>query len=152
MYTQQDYQQILAQQKRCRIAFAVGNALFFACVLLGLVYRQKPMAYVMGGLWAVGLVAVSSLVLSPVKKYRRHMEEALHGQRRQAHVVFDAMAARATIRDGLDVVEMHFFDEDNEGRERVLYWDAQRPVPDWQPQDRLLLTTHDLFIIDFKPL
>lgn len=55
-------------------------------------------------------------------------------------------------REGIQVYPMILSEGDpkNEKDDRLLYMDARVEHPSWQCGDRLLVTVHDRFLIDWK--
>jgi len=41
-------------------------------------------------------------------------------------------------------------DQADAGDERLLYWDLNLPLPDWQPGDRLWISSHDKAVADWR--
>ena len=150
MYREEDYAEISAQLRaRVTALCALVCALLIACgVSFALRWPQGVTA-------ALCILAFSVFVfgycmfVSPVRAYRKHVDYALHGHNRDTQGVFVSMERESVVRDGIELFPMTV----NVGAgirddgDRLFYYDARLPRPDWQPGETLLLTSYDNRVI-----
>lgn len=89
-----------------------------------------------------------SLLLSPVIAYGRHVSHALKGRTRQTTGVFMGMEEGAVSREGVLFypLTINVGGKDKDEDDRLFYFDANLPRPDWQAGERLTLTSYDKMV------
>lgn len=150
LYRQEDYADICAQLKKRRLALGAPVALLLALSALSFALRWPQ-----GVTAALSILALCLLIfchimfISPVVAYRRHLDHALRGKSHDTQGVFVAMEQKAVTRDGLRLYPMTV----NVGAgirddgDRLFYYDANLPRPDWREGDTLLLTSYDNLVV-----
>ena len=145
MYTEQDYQDISKQLHSRILWMAVPSALLAAGVIAAFVHRIQWAAIVGTVLIGFYCVFVYGLLVHPVAAYRRHLDGVLHGRTHVLTGAFKDMEEDVAIRDGVRYYPMTLsvgkMDDPND--DRLLYYDANLPRPDWQVGDMLTVTAHD---------
>ena len=93
-----------------------------------------------------------SMFIAPVAVYGKHIDHALHGKTRETAGMFAGMEAEAVERDGLRFYPMSL----NVGAtlkdngDRLFYYDANLPRPDWREGENLVLTSYDNRVTDWR--
>jgi hypothetical protein len=145
VYTADDEAALSRQLKRSWAAAGVFAGVTAAALMPTIAPRIQ---------WATMLVTVTlgglgiflwGMKVTPVLAYRRHMREIHTGLSRS---VVGRLArvndGQITFREGIDcypfVVNVGAADDPKD--ERLLYWDAQKPMPEWQIGDMLNITAH----------
>lgn len=152
MYREQDFEEISAQLRTRRAALlsAVGAVLALAIVSFALRWPQAVTA----GLTIVALCAFIfcyAMFVYPLRAYRKHIDQALHGHTHTTQGVFTEMEADSVVREGVRLVPFTVNvgagvrDDGN----RLFYYDANLPRPDWQAGETLLITSHDNRVTDW---
>ncbi len=145
MYTEQDYRDICAQANRRWAALLIPSALVLAGVVVSFIFRQKIVTMALSALLGMGFIFCYGLLIAPVTAYRRHLDEVLHGRVRQTTGAFKEMEEQSVLREGVRYYPMMI----NVGKmeepedDRLFYYDANLPRPDWQAGDMLTVTAHD---------
>ena len=95
--------------------------------------------------WKRGNTIVYRARLYPVIAYGRHLDEVLHGRVRQLTGAFKEMEEGAVVRDGVQYYPMTLNVGDMESQEddRLFYYDANLPRPDWKRGEQITVTAHD---------
>ncbi len=154
MYTEQDYRDICAQANRRWAALLIPSALVLAGVVVSFIFRQKIVTMALSALLGMGFIFCYGLLIAPVTAYRRHLDEVLHGRVRQTTGAFKEMEEQSVLREGVRYYPMMI----NVGKmeepedDRLFYYDANLPRPDWQAGDMLTVTAHDKALGDWKKL
>ena len=154
MYTEQDYQDICAQVNKRWAALLIPSVLALAGIIVSFVFRQKIVTIMLTALLGAGFIFCYGLFLAPVIAYRRHLDEVLHGKVRQTTGAFKEMEQESVLREGVRYYPMMI----NVGRmddpedDRLFYYDANLPRPDWQAGDMLTVTAHDKALGAWKKL
>lgn len=146
MYRQQDYADVCAQLKKRRLCVYSVSALIFAAAILSFALRWlQTVTAIIAIISLFVLIFCQSLVISPVSAYRKHLDHALHGKTHDTQGTFVSMEEEAVQREGLSLYPMTI----NVGAgirddgDRLFYYDANLPRPDWQAGETLLLTSYD---------
>ena len=96
-------------------------------------------------LLGAGCIFCYGLLLSPVIAYRKHLDEVLHGRVRSTTGAFKEMETQIVMRDGVKYYPMMISvgDMENPEDDRLFYYDANLPRPDWKSGEMLTVTAHD---------
>ena len=145
MYSEQDYQDISQQLKERLIVLGIPAALLLAGIVLSVVFRVEWLTVVLTVAEGCYCIFAYHVLLWPIIAYRRHLDDVLHGRVRTLKGAFKEMEDDAVLREGvmyypmmLNVGKMEDPEDD-----RLLYYDANLPRPDWQPGEMLTVTVHD---------
>lgn len=145
MYTEQDYADIQAQIKQRRMIMVIPGVLLLAGVIVSFVFRVKWLTTALSLLLGVGWIFFHGLLISPLTAYRRHLDEVLHGRTRTTTGAFKEMEETTVDRDGVKYYPMmlNVGSMDDPEDDRLFYYDANLPRPDWKTGDMLTVTAHD---------
>ena len=145
MYTEQDYTDICNQLKRRWLALGFPAAVLFVAVIVSFVFRIKWLTIALSVALGAFCIFSYGMLLSPVIAYRRHLDEVLHGKVRSTTGAFKEMENQPVIRDGVKYYPMMISvgDMENPEDDRLFYYDANLPHPDWKTGEMLTVTAHD---------
>ena len=145
LYTEQDYADICAQVKRRELALGIPALLLLAAVIVSFFFRIKWLTMTLSVLLGAGCIFGYGMLLYPVIAYRRHLDEVLHGRVRSVTGAFKEMEEQAVMRDGVKYYPMMLSVGNMEDPEddRLFYYDANLPRPEWQIGEMLKVTAHD---------
>ena len=145
MYTEQDYTDIRAQLKKRWLALGIPAAVLLAAVIASFVFRIRWLTMTLSVILGAFCIFSYGMLLSPVIAYSRHLDEVLHGRVRSATGAFKEMEAQPVMRDGVKYYPMMISvgDMENPEDDRLFYYDANLPRPDWKAGEMLTLTAHD---------
>ncbi|GHU68952.1 hypothetical protein FACS1894184_12060 [Clostridia bacterium] len=147
VYTAKDEASLSGQLRRSWIAAGVFAAVLTAALIPTLVVRIQwatmLVTIVLGGLG----IFLWGMKITPALSYRRHVREIHSGLSRQVEGRLRQVDEGVTFREGIDcyafVVDVGDDAEHVDPKnERLLYWDAQKPMPKWQVGDNLRITAH----------
>lgn len=154
MYTQQDYQDITNQWRRRLTRLGLAMLVPLAVLIWSLVKRIQPLT--VGVTILMGCVAlfIYGVAISPVGAYRKHIEELLRGRNREMEGIFKGFDGKYAVRDGVRFLPLMFNvgDPQEPKDDRLLYWDLNLPLPDWQESDRLWVASFDKSVTDWKKI
>ncbi len=145
LYTEQDYTDIRGQIKRRSLALGAPAALLLAAVIASFVFRIRWLTMALSIVLGVWCIFGYGMLLYPVIAYGRHLDEVLHGRVRSATGAFKEMESVAVMRDGVKYYPMMISvgDMENPEDDRLFYYDANLPRPDWKIGEMLTVTAHD---------
>ena len=114
-------------------------------VIVSFVLRIRWLTIVLSVLLGAFCIFSYGMLLSPVIAYRRHLDEVLHGKVRSTTGVFKEMENQPVMRDGVRYYPMMISvgDMENPEDDRLFYYDANLPRPDWKMGETLTVTAHD---------
>ena len=146
MYRQEDYQSV-CDQLRKRI-WAVSTA---AGVLLALSLASFFIRLPQGVTAALSIagffvfIFFFSMYISPLIAYKKHVDYALNGRSRETRGVFVGMEDKPVTREGLLLypLTINVGEGIRDDGNRLFYYDAHLPLPDWKEGDCLCLTSYD---------
>ena len=145
MYSEQDYREISAQLRKRWIVLLVPCALLLAAVIACFILRSRLLTTALTMLLGFGFIFCYGLFISPVAAYRRHLDDVLFGRVRQITGAFKEMEETAVLREGVQYYPMliNVGNMQEPEDDRLFYYDANLPRPEWQVGDRLVITAHD---------
>lgn len=145
MYKEQDYQDICAQYRARLLWLWAPVGILAALAIVSFILRIRYLTMGLTVLAGVYAIFCWGMFVAPVRAYRRHLNEVLHGRVRTAAGTFKEMEETAVWRDGVRYYPLLISvgNPDNEEDDRLFYYDANLPRPDWQPGDALTVTAHD---------
>ena len=149
MYTEQDLFSIRKQLKTRWSILGVVALLFLAGIVYSLIIRVE--ALTAGLTIALGAILIFTfdLALKPLHCYARLLDSLLHGRTRQLDCTYQSIDADVSLVDGVKYYGMSVLQQDEDGGdpfERLLYWDAQKPLPQLQTGEKLHIVYHDRMI------
>ena len=145
MYTEQDYADIRRQIRNRCLALGVPALLMLAGVIVSFIFRIRWVTMTVTVLLGVYCIFCYGMLLSPVIAYGRHLDEVLHGRVRTTTGAFKEWEEDSVMRDGVRYYPMLLSvgSMDDPEDDRLFYYDANLPRPDWQRGDMLTVTAHD---------
>lgn len=145
MYTENDFQEISVQLKKRITVLVIPALLLLAAVIVSFVFRSQLLTTVLSLLMGVYSLFSFSMFIYPVLAYKRHLHYVLHGRVRKLTGAFKEMDETIALRDGVRFYPMliNVGKMENAEDDRLFYYDANLPRPDWQVGDMITITSHD---------
>lgn len=145
MYTENDLQSVRNQRKRRWIILLIPIALLAAVLVASLVMRIEWLTTGTTLLAGVLLIAGYDLFIKPLSDYARHVDNMLHGRRREIDLPFADISGDISLVDGVRYYAMTATDYDEKGKpyDRLFYFDAEKPFPGFQAGEMLHIVFHD---------
>lgn len=145
MYTENDLQEVLAQRKRRWIVLLLPAAVLAAVIIASLVIRAERLTIVATIAAGALLIAGYDLFIKPVSAYATHVNNMLHGRRREIELPFASLSGAVSLVDGVRCYALTVSDRDEKGKpcDRLFYYDAEKPLPDFREGDMLHIVYHD---------
>lgn len=152
MYTEQSLTDINKQFSRRLTALAVPAALLMAGIVASLVYRRELVTQLL--FIALGALAIFAwgMFLSPVYTYRKHIKSVLRGRNRSYTGAFGGFDAQHVYKDGVLFVPfmINVGSARDERDDRLFYFDANMPLPEWQEGDLLTVISQDKAVVSWE--
>lgn len=149
MYTEQDLLSIRKQLKTRWSILGVIALVFIAGIVYSLIIRVEALTTGLTIALGVILILAFDLTLKPLHCYASLLDDLLHGLTRQLDCAYQSIDADISLVDGVKYYGMTVLQNDEDGGEafeRLLYWDAQKPIPQLQQGDKLHIVYHDRMI------
>ncbi len=146
MYTEEDFARVEKQRKRRLMCLWIPFGLAAALIIFFAV-KRLPEALVSALTIVTGAAAIffHGLFISPVSAYYRHLDNVMHGRTRTVKGAFKELGQEDVDRDGVSYYPMmisvgNMADEEDD---RLLYYDAFLPRPDFVRGQMMTVTVHD---------
>ena len=153
MYTEEDFARIAKLKKRRMLCLWIPFSVLAALIIFLAVIRV-PEAYVttLTILTGAAAIFVHGLFISPVIAYYRHLDSVMHGRTCTVSGAFKEMGADSVDKDGVAFYPMmisvgNMADEEDD---RLLYYDASLPRPDFEKGRMMTFTVHDKAIGNYE--
>lgn len=152
LYTTEDLNAIRSQIRSRWILTAIPCILLAALLVFSLFIRLEWLTTACTIIGSVILISVHDLLIKPLSCYRRYLDNVLNGRTREAELPFVAISEDVNLVDGVNCRSMTCLDYDAKGRpyERLFYFDALKPFPDFKEGERLHITHHDLLVANVR--
>ncbi len=152
MYTQSDLEQINAQLRRRAGLWALPQLPMLAVLVYSLTIRSQVLTVVISVLMGWIAVFAAGVSITPVAAYRKFIRGLLNGRKRELSGVFKGFDKDTVMRDKVRYLPLmvNVGDISEQKDDRLLYWDANIPLPDWQPGDKLWISSHDKSVADWR--
>lgn len=148
MYTENDLQAIMRQQWKRWIIMGIIGLAFMGGVVYSLVIRSEVMTSGLTLLMGALLIFFYDLTIRPLHCYACLLNSLLHGRTRELDCVFLSADADVSVVDGVEYFALNLQQKNDEGNtfERMLYWDAQKPLPPLTGGEQVHITYHDRMV------
>lgn len=145
MYAENDLQAVLAQRKRRWIVLLIPIAALAAVMVASLVMRKEWLTTCSTIAAGAVLIAGYDLFIKPLSAYANHVNNMLHGRRREIELPFASLSEDISLVDGVRYHALTVTDKDEKGKpcDRLFYYDAEKPLPDFKVGDMLRIVYHD---------
>ena len=145
MYTEQDFADIREQLRKRLIMVAIPAVVLLAGVIVSFIFRLKYLTMALSVLLGAGLIFSFHMLIYPVYAYKRHLNNVLHGRVRTLIGAFKEMDEGDVIREGVHYYPMlvNVGDMKSPEDDRLFYFDANLPRPDWKVGEVLTVISHD---------
>lgn len=150
LYTTQDLTNIGSQIRRRWLILAVPCAVLLAVLVFSLIQRLEWLTSLCTILIGAALIGGYDLFIKPLVCYSRHLKNALYGRVHEVDLPFVALSEDESLVDGVTCRALTCLDYDGKGRpyDRLFYFDALKPFPDFQNGEMLHVVHHDLMVAD----
>ncbi len=148
MYDENDLSKAAAAAKRARILMLAPAGLLIALAIWTFVVRIKWLTILLTALAGCWMIFVYHMKLVPQRAYQEHIRSALRAPKKEAEGRYLRMEATPVERNNV----MYYAFYLNVGEkldpedDRLFYYDALKPLPDWRDGDRLHVTSYDKFV------
>jgi hypothetical protein len=148
------------QLRRRLIGWGIPVILLLACIIAVFVKDLGIKEPSLRHEWLISLLSVTAgalgifafgMFISPVLSYRKLLNNVLNGRTRAVQGTFKSIGGVPVMRDGVRVypVTISAGNPADEADDRLLYYDANKPLPGWRAGQALAITAHDKTIAAF---
>ena len=146
LYSEADYESIKNQLKKRQLLVCIPFLLCVGLILfLAIIRVNQIIVMALTILSAGALIFFEGLFIHPINCYRKHLDNVLHGKTHTVKGVFKEMEPDSVIRDGVYYYPLivNVGTANDEKDDRLLYFDANLPRPEWQEGEYLSILAHD---------
>lgn len=145
MYTEQDLNDIRAQQKKRWTILLIPIAFLLAVLIAAVIVRIELLADAATLLIGILLIAGYDLAIKPLHCYEIHLRNVLHGMTHDLDCEFSTFSEDISEVDGVNYYTMTVVchDEKDKPFDRMFYYDVEKPLPAFAPGQKLHLVYHD---------
>ena len=153
VYTQEDYTAIDRQYKRRLLWCLTPVAILLIGLIISFIIRIEWLSALLLIVAGALFIFLWDTVLSPVLAYRKFLRDLLSGRKRDYIGRFQGFESQNIMREGIPCrpFMLNVGDGKNEKDDRLLYWDTQMPLPEWQEGMKLRVSTFDKSVCDWHP-
>ena len=152
MYTQQDYEKVHGQRTK-RLWFLIVPMIFvLGGIIWSFIARIEWLTMTLTVLGGAVFIFVFCMFISPLIAYERHLQIALHGRTRVTKGTFKEMGDTDVLREGVRFYPLMISvgNPQDEEDDRLFYFDANLPRPDFKEGDSLTITAHDKYMTAYE--
>ena len=146
MYREEDLTQVNAQIKRRWLVMALVSILLLAAIIASFIIRIEALTAGLSVLLGAFIIFMCDMMIKPLRCYATHLNNALHGRRREMTGAFISRDEDISLVDGVKYHAIHVSEKvegDDELHERLFYFDVQVPFPQLKEGDRIHVVYHD---------
>ncbi len=145
MYTQQDLDQVIAQEKKRWLLLAVPEVLLLAGLVVSLVVRIEWLTTLLSCVIGFSFIFCYGMAIKPLRCYEKHLKNVLHGRTRVMEGTFKRMESDVSLVDGVNYRSMIVSagNPADEEDDRLYYYDLEKPLPTFPEGTKLRVTYHD---------
>ena len=145
MYEEKDLQEVLTQRKRRWMILATPLAVLAALIVASLIVRVEWLTTSATIAAGALLIAGYDLFIKPLSAYAAHVDNMLHGRRREIELPFAGFSEDISLVDGVRYHALTCADLDAKGKpcDRLFYFDAEKPFPGFEEGEMLHIVYHD---------
>lgn len=145
MYTAEDLLAVSRQKNKRLVILAIPCILLLAGTVASFIIRIEWLTALLAVLLGIVLFFCLDMFIYPLSRYEKHLSHALNGKTRQITGRLKELEETAVDKEGLRFypVILNIGRMDNEEDDRLFYWDALLPRPNWQPSQQLTITSYD---------
>ncbi|MBR6029161.1 MAG: hypothetical protein IKP40_08715 [Clostridia bacterium] len=153
MYTDADYTSISAQEKRHVLLLLIPCALFLGLTGWAVAVRNETLTAAASILLGATLIAGWDLFVKPLHSYRKFVDAMLNGKRHTIQGAFLRFDEDISVVDNIRFHALHVTCVDDAGKpyERLFYFDAEKPLPEFREGQMLEICFHDKQVVSVKP-
>ena len=152
MYGENDLSNAQAAFKRAVLLMWLPAALLFGGAIWTFVVRIKWLTILLSALAGCWVIFVHQNIVLPKKGYCEHVRKALRASRKETEGYYLRMEATPVERENVMFYAFYLNVGEKQDPEddRLFYYDALRPLPDWQSGDRLRIFSYDKFVSSYQ--
>lgn len=150
MYTENEFQSICSQQRKRWYVLGAVCLVILCGIIYAFTIRNEALTAGLTLLMGALMIFFYDLTIKPLHCYACFVNNVLHGRRRELDCTFRSADADISVVDGVKyyALSLEQTDDDSDPFERMLYWDAQKPLPQLTGGETLHILYHDRMVAD----
>lgn len=150
MYSEADLTRAETGRKRALNTAYVLGGVTLLLVVCGMIFRIKLLAQAAAILGFCAVYGWCALKFVPWRDYLHFLREMQSGLRRETEGAFVSAGGEARMIDGVRVRDLML--DAGQDADLLFYWDDEKPRPDFQPGQRLKVTSFGKFITSYEEI
>ena len=154
MYSENDYNAALQAEKRARLLMLLPAGLLLIGVVWSFIIRIKWLTILLSSLTGCWIIFIYQMVYVPKKAYREHIQSAMGSSQKECDGHYLRMENTPVERNNVMFYAFYLNVGEKQDPEddRLFYYDAQKPIPDWKSGDMLHIVSYDKFVSAYNTL
>ena len=154
MYTENDLNDAQKAVNRMSLLMYIPAAVLLIGAVVSFVFRIKWLTILLSVLCGGWMVFAHQMYVIPRKGYMEHIRSALRVARKETEGYYLRMEETPVERNSVMFYAFYLNVGEKQDPEddRLFYFDALRPLPDWKSGDRVLVRSYDKFVSSYEIL
>ena len=152
MYSEQDVRSIERKIRSIQLLVWIPAAILLAGVVWSFILRIKWLTILLSALCGCWIIFTWENLYVPRRAYRSHILNALHNASKEFEGRY--LRTETTPVERENVMFYAFYlnvgDKNDPEDDRLFYYDALLPLPDWHSGDRLRVRSYDKFVASYE--
>ena len=152
LYTENDLTQARLETRKILLQMLVPAVLLMGGVIWSFVVRIKWLTILLSILTGFWIIFIRQNFWLPRQAYSNHIDSALHAKKKEAEGRY--LRTEDTPVERNNVMFYAFYlnigEKEDPDDDRLFYWDALKPRPDWQTGDRIRICSYDKFVSSYQ--
>ncbi len=154
MYQEQELQREKDAIRRRCILTVIPCVIMLGVMIWSLTVRMQWLTDVSCVLFLGMIVFFYELTIRPVIAYARHMDQMLHGITHDVECRFSSIDPDESLVENVRFRAIHVLcrgeNPESEEYDRLFYYDALKPLPEFAPGQMVRVTYHDRQVADIR--
>ena len=148
MYDDNDLNKALEASKRALLLMLVPAGVLLALAVWSFIVRIKWLTILLTALAGCWMIFIYHIKRVPARAYQEHVRSALRAPKKTAEGRYLRMEGTPVERSGVMYYAFYLNVGEKQDPEddRLFYYDAMKPLPDWKSGDRLRVISYDKFV------
>ena len=151
-YTENDLTQARLETRKILLLMLVHAVLLLGGVIWSFVVRIKWLTILLSILTGFWIIFIRQNFWLPRQAYSNHIDSSLHAKKKEAEGRY--LRTEDTPVERNNVMFYAFYlnigEKEDPDDDRLFYWDALKPLPDWQTGDRIRICSYDKFVSSYQ--
>ena len=154
MYDKNDLDAARQAAKKALLLMLLPAIPLLGATVFSFVIRDKWLTILLSSLTGCWIIFIYQMVYVPKKAYREHIQSAMGSSQKECDGHYLRMENTPVERNNVMFYAFYLNVGEKQDPEddRLFYYDAQKPIPDWKSGDMLHIVSYDKFVSAYNTL